>query len=53
MEKVKLRKWNVVREIIKTNTSNMPERINILALDLFVKNNRLGMTSHVTSPTKN
>lgn len=53
MEKVKLRKWSVVREIIKTNTSNMPERINILALDLFVKNNRLGMTSHVTSPTKN
>lgn len=53
MEKVKLRKWNVVREIIKTNTSNMPDRINILALDLFVKNSRLGMTSHVTSPTKN
>lgn len=48
MEKVELKRQDVLREIVKTNRSNMPERINILSLDLNLqRNGKLKMTSQV------
>ncbi len=54
MEKVELKNADVLREIVKTNRSNMPERINILSLEINVdKNKHVYLTSRVISPTPN
>lgn len=54
MEKVELKNADVLREIVKTNRSNMPERINILSLKINVdKNKHVYLTSRVISPTPN
>lgn len=54
MEKVELTRADVLREIVKTNRSNMPERINIISIDLNLqRNGKLKMTSRVLSPTAN
>lgn len=54
MEKVELKNTNALREIVKTNRSNMPERINILSLEINVdKNKHVYLTSRVISPTPN
>lgn len=54
MKKVELKNADVLREIVKTNRSNMPERINILSLEINVdKNKHVYLTSRVISPTPN
>ena len=58
MNKVKLENWDVLRTIIKTNRSNMPERFSILSLTLdCVKvgesQERIFFNSRTISPVQN
>lgn len=54
MEKVELKNWDMVRELIKTNRSNMPERINVVQLKIQkLYNGRVYATSKVISPSQN
>lgn len=59
MNKVKMTDWDSVRELVKTNKTNMPERLNILSisLDYFKEDEKdiehLFMNSRTISPVQN
>lgn len=58
MDKVKLTNWEIVRELVKTNKTNMPDRFNILSLTIdYVKTESgqegIFFNSLTISPTQN